>query len=157
MSKKRNKMKAEIGDVFAISLDKFSYGYGQVVGEGNPRTYIIFDLISNNHPEINNILSSPIAFIANTVDVPIEDGDWIVIGNMQIPKELHLPFYKMNTQEGYYLTSSSGEMIRLATPEEIEMLENRKSISPSILEDAIKAKYGFGEWYQYLDNLIYKG
>lgn len=33
--------------------------------------------LSNSHPEINNIINSPIAFISNTVDVRIEDGVWL--------------------------------------------------------------------------------
>lgn len=33
---------------------------------------------------------------------------------------------------------------------------NLSSISPAIVEDAVKAKFGDGEWYPYLDKLLYK-
>lgn len=155
MKKKKNSIIASVGDIFAIPIGENKHGYGQIVGEGYTKTYVIYDIVSEAHPELNKITSSKIIFLTHTVDVPIEDGDWILLGNAEIPTNINFPKYKVDTPDGYYVTDYRGELISPASEEEISNLGTRKSISPSILEDAVKAKYGFGEWYKYLDNLIY--
>lgn len=49
-----------------------------------------------------------------------------------------------------------GQFIREATEKDVEKLSYLESISPVIVEDAVKYKFGNGEWYPYLENLIYK-
>lgn len=154
--RKKSEIAVTIGDVFAIPLGENKFGYGQVVGGGHPKAYIIYDVTAVTHPEINDIVSSKIVFFTHTVDVPIEEGDWILIGNTDVPYGILFPEYVVDTPNGYYVTDFKGNLIRHATENEKEILNTRKSISPAILEDAVKAQYGFEEWYPYLEKLKYK-
>lgn len=154
--RKKTDIKVKVGDVFVIPLTENKFSYGQVIGVEDLKTYIIFDTTAESHPEIYDIVSKKIIFFAHTVDVSIEDGDWIIIGNSEIPEGIVFPEYVVDTSNGYYVTNFEGVLLRPATDIEKETLSTHKSISPSILEDAVKAYYGFEEWYPYLDKLKYR-
>ena len=49
-----------------------------------------------------------------------------------------------------------GKVLRKATIEDEQRLSTHKSVSPKVLDLAIKAKYGNGEWYPMMDILLYK-
>ncbi|MFC5528060.1 Imm26 family immunity protein [Cohnella yongneupensis] len=153
--RRQPKKPVSIGDVFAIPLSANQYAYGQVVGEGNPKTYVIYDITANQHPSLHEVTSKKIIFFTHTVDVPIEDGDWILLGNVMIPDNIRFPEYIVDTLKGYYVTSYMGDVLRPANDYERANLGTRKSVSPSILEDAVKAQYGYETWYTYLDKLKY--
>jgi ribosomal protein S17 len=153
--RKKSEIQVAIGDVFAIPLREDKFSYGQVVGGGNPKTFVIYDITSEIHPEVNDIVNRRIIILTHTVDVAIEDGDWILIGKSEVPNGIVFPQYLVDTPEGYYITNFEGQLLRPATEHEKENLSTRKSISPSILEDAVKAQYGIEESYPYLDNLKY--
>lgn len=156
MSKKKHKV--NIGDVFYIKINgEDKYSYGQVISLGKTsECIIIFDIISNSHPDIEDIVKNPIIFLAQTVTVKIEDNEWGFLGNTSIPDQLTLPEYISDTLDGEVVLNYKGEIIRKATNEEVETLTKLKSCSPAIIEDVVNSKYGKEEWYPYLDNLLYK-
>jgi hypothetical protein len=155
VKKKKIPVIVSLGDVFAIPIGNSKFGYGQVVGEGNPKTYVIYDVLADSHPELTKIITMEILFFAHTVDVLIEDGEWLLLGNQEVPSKIKFPDYVVDTPKGYYVTDFKGDLLRPANDSEVEKLQTRKSISPSIVEDAVKARYGFEEWYPYLDKLKY--
>ena len=155
VSKKEINFQITIGDVFAIPLGNGKYGYGQIVGGGQPKTYVIYDITADKHPDVNDIVSKKIIFFTHTVDVQIEDGVWHLIGKIEVPENIRFPEYIVDTPNGYFVTNFEGELLRPANPSEKELLKTRKSVSPSIIEDAIKAQYGIEEWYPYLENIKY--
>lgn len=154
MGKKKHGVK--VGDVFCIKIKgEEKYSYGQVISLGDTsECIIIFDISSNIHPKINDIVKNPILFLAQTVTVKIEDNEWVYLGNLDIPYNLILPEYISDTLDGKVILNYKGEILRKATNNEIETLTTLKSCSPAIVEDAINFKYGMEEWYPYLNNLL---
>lgn len=156
MGKKKHDVK--VGDVFYMKISgEDKYSYGQVISLGETsECIIIFDITSNSHPEINDIVQNPILFVAQTVTVKIEDNEWGYIGNIDTPENITLPEYICDTLDGKVILNYKGEILRKATNDEIETFITLKSCSPAIVEDAVNSKYGKEEWYPYLDNLLYK-
>jgi hypothetical protein len=152
---KKKKIKSAIGDIFSIPIDDKSYGYGQIV---DLNWYAIFDITgTEQHPPLAEITAAPIIFLAASVDVRIEDGEWKIIGHSSIPKNIHFPEFVIGTLGGQpMVTDHLGKIVRPVSQDEIRYLTGIKSYSPSVIEDAVKAKFGFAEWFPYLDNLTYK-
>lgn len=105
---------------------------------------------------MEEIINKPILFFIQTVDTEIEDGNWIVIGNANIPNNIIFPKYITETLEGYEVLSHEGKVIGVADENQISTLKYLTSYSPRVLEDAVKARYGNGKWYLALDDLVYK-
>lgn len=154
----KNKHDVKIGDVFYVKINgEERYGYGQVVSLGGTSDCIvIFDKTSLNHPAIEEIVKNPIIFLAQTVSVKIEDGDWGILGNIDIPNDLTFPEYICETLNGKIILNHKGESVREASIDELGTLKTLKSCSPAIVEDAVNSKFGSEDWYPYLDNLLYK-
>lgn len=152
-----SKLKAKVGDVFAIPINDTMYAYGQIVGCGKPKCYVIYDIHGTQHPPISQIVKSPIVFLTHIVDIRIEDGVWMVLGNAPTPTHIIFPEYKVDTPNGYMITNYSGKILRHAKQEEVEKLNTRKSHSPVSLEKSVKDKFGDGEPYPYIKELLYMG
>jgi len=87
----------------------------------------------------------------------IEDGDWEVIGNVQPLSNIRFPEYIIDTLSGTKVIDHFGKIIREATEIDKKELNTKKTVSPKVLEKAVEAKYGVGEWYPALEMLMYKG
>ncbi|WP_349408754.1 Imm26 family immunity protein [Pseudalkalibacillus sp. SCS-8] len=153
---RRKKFKVSIGDIFTIPFNQELKAIGQVVLQGaTSDVFIIFDCIYKENEMLNKIQNQPILFMFNTIDTRLEDGEWQIIGNDRPPKNLALKNYISETLDGYVVLDAGGQIIRGATENDVKSLSNLSSISPEIVEDAVKAKFGNGEWYPYLDKLLY--
>lgn len=154
---RRKKIKVSLGDLFAIPVNNELMTIGQVVHKGSTSdVYIIFDCVYKQGESINDVTNSSILFIVNTVDTKLEDSEWKVVGNKKIPEALILPTYIAETLDGFVVLDAGGIIIRHATENDVKCLSTLRSVSPAILEDAVKAKFGNEEWYPYLDNLLYR-
>ncbi|MFC4766471.1 Imm26 family immunity protein [Effusibacillus consociatus] len=151
---KKKKIIARTGDIFSIRIDEKRYSYGQIVADN---WYAIFDIVAEKNPPLDQITNRSIVFLVESVDVKIEDGLWQIIGNYSIPKHIHFPKFLVETLEGYMVIDHNGKILGPASEYEIKNLAGKKSYSPAVIEDAVKAKFGSEEWYSYLDNLVYKG
>lgn len=147
--------KAKIGDVFRVSLGNEQFAFGQIVANSKPKCYIVFNYKSSNLPDIKEIVNSKILMLTYTVDTFIEDGDWEVIGNIK-PPAIKFPEYVVETEKGTRVVDYNGKVIRKATIEDEQKLSTHKSVSPKVLDLAIKAKFGIGEWYPMMEILLYK-
>jgi hypothetical protein len=157
MRSKRNRPK--VGEIFMIPIDNNYYSYGQIVTKGaTSDCVVIYDILRQEHPSLDEITSCPIVFFAHTVDVRIVDGLWPVLGNAPVPKNIVFPKYKTETLDGYMILNHEGDIIKQeATESETEELNYLDSWSPESIEKAIVAKYGNAKWEPYYDELIYKG
>ena len=154
---RRKKIKVSIGDLFTIPVNKELMTIGQVVYKGTTSDVcIIYDCVYKQGESISDLTNSPILFIVNTVGTKLEDSEWKVVGNNKIPEALILPIYIAETLDGFVVLDAGGKIIRLATENDVKCLSTLTSVSPVILEDAVKAKFGNEEWYPYLDNLLYR-
>jgi len=149
------KQNANIGDIFAVSLENGKNVYGQIVANCKPKCYVIFDYESETHPDLMTLINSKIVILTYTVDVFIEDGIWKVIGNLKPPSNIKFPEYIIETSTGPKVMDYTGKMLREPTSSDLKSLGSKKSVSPKVLDLAIKAKFGTGEWYPTLDMLLY--
>jgi patatin-like phospholipase/acyl hydrolase len=155
---KKKIITVNVGDIFAIKIDNLNYCYGQVVAEGRiSDCMVIYDIISKEHPTLEEITSKPIVFLIQTVNSRIEDRKWEVIGNTQIAP-INFPVYKVKTEEGFMMVRHDGEILKKnPSLSDVKKLKELESWSPVSLEKEIRAKYVTGEWDSNYDDLIYKG
>ncbi|MCF6137761.1 Imm26 family immunity protein [Pseudalkalibacillus berkeleyi] len=154
---RKKKFKVSLGDLFTIPVSQELMCVGQVALKGcTSDVYIIFDYIYKQGDSISKFSNHPILLMVNTVNIKLEDGEWEIIGNAELPKTLTLPNYLTETIGGYAVMDSGGRIIRKATETDIKNLSTLKSVAPIIVEDAVQAKFGKAEWYPYLNNLLYR-
>lgn len=155
MIKRRKKLKQ--GDVFKIKIKDNIYSYGQIIDK-KYNFYVIYDIFSSDKEDLQEVIKKPIIFLVQSVDVALEEGKWKVVGNCNIPEDIKIPYFKMPTlEDDWILINYKNEILRKATKEEEEKLDELFSFSPALVEAAIKAKYGIEEWYEDFDSIIYKG
>lgn len=153
--KLNKKFKICVGTVIAIPIDNKRFAYGQIIADTKPECYIIFDYISNEYPDINELVSKKIIMLTYTVGTFIENGDWIIIGNVEPSGNIVIPEYIVDTLDGVMVVDCRRNIIRKASESDMTLLGTHKSVSPKVLDMAVKAKHGVGEWYPYMKILEY--
>lgn len=142
---KRNKPKS--GDVFEIKISEGMFAYGQLV-EGNVLgCYIFFDIVSGEHLSLEQIVSSPILMLTFTVNQKIVSGEWKTIGNMSVPETVSIPEFRVDYMENGSLICMvmkyDGTILRAADEDEKKRLSTMKSYTPNIIENVLKARFGY--------------
>lgn len=140
------------GDVFQIPIDVDRVGYGQVVGS-RPSTLLvaIFKKLHarSTAADISQIVSGEVAFLAETLDAKIWNGDWPIVGHAP-PDHVRIPFpwYKVTIDRAtnWYVESYDATQRRPAMPWEVDSLLLRNIVSPIRLEKALQALHGIGRW-----------
>jgi hypothetical protein len=151
------KIKVHVGDVFQIPVSKDCSGFGQVLAnDAGMLLMAIFDQRAggDRHPSLESIVSADLLFIANSPDAKIWHGHWPIIGNVAPDRaRIPLPKYKVGRGGEMYVENYEANKTRVATPEELALLDLRSSWSPEILEDALKAQWGLGPWNDHYNRL----
>jgi hypothetical protein len=160
----KNIKATSVGDIFKIPIDANRFGFGQIVARKlgpNPDLVIVFDYADSGSvlcgpEELQKIVEKPILFIANSFDTLIKNGSWKVVGNLKPNIErIPLPCYKVGSGHigRIVVESYDGTKRRIATREEIAYLDNRNSVAPIRLENALKARHGLIPWMQGFDKI----
>lgn len=148
------------GDVFSIKIDSTKYSFGQVIYADIEGLVIIYDIIVDKFPLISEIIRAPVIFMAYTTFVFVETGRWEIIGKDEIPTGILYPDYKAEAYvNGTLKTMVYGYnhiLLREADESDKNRLRTHKSITPIIIENAIKAKYGLVPWEDYYEDLLYR-
>lgn len=151
-SKEHHHFNAREGDVFQLPIDENRVGYGQVVGS-RPSTLLVA-IFKELHPcstapHLTQIASGEVAFLAETFDAKVWNGDWPIVGNAA-PDHVRIPFptYKVTIGRAtdWYVESYDTSQRRPAKPWEIDSLMLRNVVSPIRLEKALQALHGIGHW-----------
>ncbi len=153
MIKKRKRLAT--GDVFIINIKDNIYSYGQIIDKKYD-LYAIYDIFSSEEEDLQEVIKRPIMFLVNCFDIKFKSGEWIILGNREVSKDIVIPQFKIETLEGFEIINYKDETIRKANKEEEKLLNYREDISPALLEGAIKARHGIEEWDEEFDSLIYK-
>lgn len=139
-----------VGDVFLVPLDEISAAGGHVIAiRENEELYVaILDRRlrrSESDPEVA-IAGNPV-LLTLSFDGKLSNGEWPIIGNLAeaIERYPH-PAFKIKHAGTMSIESRDKNVRRPATVDELEVLQNRSVASPMIIEDAIKAHFGLGEW-----------
>lgn len=160
---KPRRIKAKVGDVFQIPVDKTRVGYSQIVAkiEPNPFYMVVYEPLFHwdDTPFLKDLINSEILFLANSFDAKIWYGHWPIVGNCS--PDLHrIPFPSFKTTirnaDEYYVISYDGLRRRKATPEECDLLDFRTNIAPIRLENALKAYYDVIPWEEDFEKLTFK-
>jgi hypothetical protein len=151
-------IKVHVGDVFQIPVSKDCSGFGQILADDEGILLMaIFDRRagSDKLPSLETIVSSDLLFIANSFDTRISRGYWSIIGNLTPDRaRIPLPNYKVGRGGAeMYVENYEANKTRVATPEELALLDLRSSWSPKVLEDALKAHWGSGPWNDHYNRL----
>ena len=149
---KAHRVNAMEGDLFQLPIDENRVGYGQIVGS-QPSTLLvaIFRELHprSSAPDLSQIVSGEVAFIAETFDAKIWNGDWPIVGKAA-PDHVRIPFptYKVTIGRAndWYVESYDTTKRRPAKPWEIDSLLLRNIVSPIRLEKALQALHGIGQW-----------
>jgi hypothetical protein len=150
------KVKPKVGDVFCVPISEEECGFGQILAKYKGAVFLMVVFSqkarSDAHPAIEEIISSPPLFVSNSFDAKIWHGDWPIIGN--VPPDLArlpLPKYKVQIGQEMHVESYDATRARPATQSELGRLTFRTCVSPILLELALKAHWGFGEWEESFD------
>lgn len=146
--------KLRVGDVFTIPLDERRVGHGQIVdtwGDSGGHFYFaVFDEAHprDNAPSIDEVVGGDIAFLALSMDALLHHGHWEVVGHREVnPAALPWPAFTEAVSPGeFHLVDHKGHRRRQATSKEREEFPPRSVVAPIILERALGALHGLGEW-----------
>jgi hypothetical protein len=89
------------------------------------------------------------------MNVLITTGRWSVIGHAPIVGDIPIPVYviPVGLDRIFHVQDINGNLVRLATSNEAETLRMPKSFSPALVEDAIRAVNGLGDWLPNYDDM----
>lgn len=154
--------KLEVGDVFIVPTGDGRAGVGQVVAKFGKSAYFftIFDGIiplEEAGDRAREIASSPVRFIALSMDAKIHAGHWTIVAQAPVDPLVPLPAYKeaVGVPPRYEIVDYSGKRRRPATTAEAAAVPNRKVVvAPVRLERALKATLGIEPWLDAFDELV---
>jgi len=140
-------MKIEPGLLIAIPLAEKVFGFGQLIAWQKPIFYMVGYDLKAEIPTLDEqeiIHASPI-FMGNFFDVLIKNGRWLSVKKLGIP-DVPFPCFKFKIGDKFYVESWDRKQKREATAEECASLQFRTNHSPIILENVLKAHFGFAPW-----------
>lgn len=150
-------MKERSGDIFEFSINDNSKSYGQIVCVPNKQSLaiVIFKEQFLSRPSLKEIVNSEVLFFGLTFDAKLYNKHWVIIGNNTDKiNDIHLPYYKLGTEE-VIIETFDKQIIGTASQEEIDVLEYRTIVSPVAFELALKAYYHQTEWTDRFEKLLY--
>lgn len=148
----RKRHKPRVGDVFEVPVHGARVGYGQVIGE-RPHMYLVA-IFKTAYPrgsdvKASSVVNDQIAFLAETLDAKIWNGDWPVVGNLRPDfRKIDLPLYKvaMGRADELHVETYDGKRHRRATPSEVESLRFRTIVSAIVVQNALQAFHHVIPW-----------
>lgn len=122
---RRRKTQRIVGEVVAIPLaESEQVGFGLVLEEP---LMAFFNLSAKRGavPSVEEILRSPVAFRIWVMNQPIVDGQWPVLGKVDVPAELTIAplFFKQDAISGKITVGRTGAEERLPEPGQLDTLE----------------------------------
>lgn len=139
MAKKRTqRIRRKTGNLVAIPLSDGTFGYGRVLQDP---LMAFYRLTSPQIRPLQDVISTPIAFIVAAHDNAVAEGSWPIIGHSALtPELLQEPvFFKRDRISGaltVYRDSTGVE--RPATLEECAALERAAVWAPNHIQDRLE-------------------
>lgn len=147
-------IQVKAGDVFLVPLDGNSWALGQLVSAWNEELYVaIFgQRLETRNVDPNSVVDQRPVFLALTLDAKLFHGDWPILGNAQANlSALPQPAFKVRQSGVVYIESRDRTVSRPAAPAEAEILHYRSVSSPAVIEKAVQAHFGIGDWSPHYD------
>ena len=151
-------IKPKVGDVFLIPLDNTFAAGGIVISiwEGEELYLAVFNQrLSLNETDSIAATNGQPALLALTLDAKFWHGNWRIIGNQaSLVGQYPQPNFKVKHAGVMSLVSRDRSVCRPASQDDLEILRYRSVAAPAIIEDAIKAYFGIGQWDEDNDELL---
>jgi hypothetical protein len=147
-------IRAKVGDVFLVPLDGKSWALGQIVSAWNDELYVAIFGQKLETPELDphSVDGQEPVYLALTLDAKLFHGDWPILGNLRENlADFPQPAFKVRQSGVVHIEARDRSISRPASPTEAEILRYRTVSSPAMLEKAIRAHFGFGEWSPHYD------
>lgn len=147
-------IQVKVGDVFLVPLDGKSWALGQLVSAWNDELYVaIFgQKVEAQGVDPHDVAAQEPVFLALTLDAKLFHGDWPILGNVQENlTSFPQPAFKVRQSGVAYIESRDRTVSRPAAPAEAEILRYRSVSSPAVIEKAVQAHFGIGDWSPHYD------
>ncbi len=145
-------VRAKVGDVFEILIDDARVGYGQIAAQ-RFKSYlmVVFSRAyeRGQRPDARLITEGDIAFVGESFDAKIWNGDWPIVGNVTPDlSRIPIPVYKVTVGDidRWFVEDYEGTRRRPATPAEVNSLAFRTTVAAVRLEKALQALHGARPW-----------
>lgn len=147
-------IQVNVGDVFLVPLDDENGALGQLVSDYKGELYVaIFgQKIATQDLDPRRVIGQEPIFLALTLDAKLFHGDWPIVGNVQENlADFPQPAFKVRQSGVAYIESRDRSVSRPAAPAEAEILRYRSVSSPAVIEKAVQAHFGIGDWTPHYD------
>jgi hypothetical protein len=146
---------ADVGDVFEVPVSAGQVALAQVVVDlgGNVLLAVFLGLWASGTADLA-ALDEPI-FLAETMDLRIQDGSWPRLGNRVVAGSISVPDSKVWIEPPgeYRRQGIDGTLGEVLSPAQARTLSNHRSFSPALIEAALRGLHGFGPWLPAFDQL----
>jgi hypothetical protein len=149
---------ASEGDVFLIPIGDGDYALGQIAGSWNDELYlVVFEIRTGQSEARPDLVAGAEPFLAAlSLDAKLWNGDWPIIGNFRDNLGgIAEPMFRVMQNGAPYVESRDRSIYRPARGNEFARLQFRAIASPAVVEDAVKARFGFEKWLPGYDRYLY--
>lgn len=152
MSVKAKRIRAKIGDVFAIPISSDERVYGQVVDQAGVEFLVV--VFHSNSASIEEAVRSGIDLAGIVFDAKLRNGDWQIVANLP-PVRIKAPWFVLGHEglENLRIENFHGSETRLVRLAEAAKHHHRNLSYPMVLQQAAEALHGQREWRDELDFL----
>jgi Immunity protein 26/Regulator of ribonuclease activity B len=138
------------GDVFQIPVDDDRAAYGQVLSTKEFLHLVVFDGLHDPDGEhdLDEVLRAPVIFYAWTRDDFLRNGKWPVVESRVVEPNATPPveFIEMAEPDEFQAVDWVGNVLRPASPAEVENAPFRSINSPKFVQEAVEAWHGGRPW-----------
>lgn len=134
------------GSVLAIPLEGDDWALGSVISPGT-NFYIGFSIERFREPlNADDIIGKDLKIFSWTNDAEVFRGNWKNLGISAPREDIDLPEYRVFVDGVEMIESFDGEYLRRPNVATDSRLTFRKVRSPLLVQDAVQAVFGLGDW-----------
>ena len=149
------------GDIFYFKAVNDFYSCGRIITKKKHSIYVvIYKTLFNTFPsegDVENILCDEVIIVGRTFDILFKNGSWKVLASIKgnFPSNI-FPFYKIETNNGVFITDFNGDSIRKASNAEEDFYFFYNEYSPAAIVNGVKAFYGLIIMDDYYKKMTYE-
>lgn len=142
------------GSVLAIPLRDNSWAIGQVIVPGTNFYLGICLEEMEHHLKAEDILDKRLGLFSWTNDAEVFRGGWQDLGVINNIQEVDFPDYKIYVDGNLLVETFDGSKRRKYDNSSDMNLHFRKVRSPLLVQDAVQAALGYGEWRSSFNEML---
>jgi hypothetical protein len=149
---KAKRIRAKVGDVFAIPISTDKRVYGQVVAQTGVEFLVV--VFHSSSVSAEEAMRSGIDLAGIVFDVKLRNGDWPIVANLP-PVRINAPWFVLGHEglENLRIENFDRSVTRMVRLAEAAKHHHRHLSYPMVLQLAAEALHGQREWKDGLDFL----